>query len=496
MKRDPKDKSYNQVMNEWAAQQDFLKRSRSSIFLPGGGAHGMDAVRGWLLRILGFLVLPLAAYTLLLRSHLGGESFNKEMEEQVGAWLASPQVETSGASIDLSGELRIKEVAGPGGPSAPFSEIKAEKLTASLGPAGFFRQKWKFPSLSAFSLTAQLRSGGASKPAGPPKSASVGDGAALMTAGFGVSPDYRYLSFDRFSTGSLNLNWGTNPATAGHLTGAVAFAQRTAQGWDITARSGMFGLGWLDGLKIANASLQMADGRAILQKAELTPPSGGSGTLEGSISFGEIPDIAATATLTEIRIDDFLPKPFADFGEAVCTGTVTFKGSTNRSEGIMTTAELTPLSGALHALPIFRALELATGGLPLLQPRITGGQIRFRSGGTGENNGYFLDTKGTELICGPALKVIINARHERALAPANLDDPTADRPVLTVNSGSVLIGLSTSTAASLTPKVRETFFAREADGMVWTEIPISGNGSDLTRKAAEAITAAHNAEDP
>jgi hypothetical protein len=32
--------------------------------------------------------------------------------------------------------------------------------------------------------------------------------------------------------------------------------------------------------------------------------------------------------------------------------------------------------------------------------------------------------------------------------------------------------------------------------MVWTEIPISGDGSDLTRKAAEAITAAHNAENP
>ena len=47
---------------------------------------------------------------------------------------------------------------------------------------------------------------------------------------------------------------------------------------------------------------------------------------------------------------------------------------------------------------------------------------------------------------------------------------------------------------SLEPRL--TFFAREADGMVWTEIPISGNGSDLTRKAAEAITAAHNAEDP
>jgi len=496
MKRDLKDKSYNQVMNEWAAQQDFLKRSRNSIFLPGGGAHGMDAVRGWLLRILGFLILPLAAYTLLLRSHLGGESFNKEMEEQVAAWLESPKVETSGATVDLSGELRIKEVAGPGGPSAPFSEIKAEKLTGSLGTAGFFRRKWTFPSLSAFSLTAQLRSGGVSKTAGPPKSDSVADGAALMTAGFGVSPDYRYLSFDRFSTGNLNLQWGTNPATAGHLTGGVVFAQRTAQGWDCTARSGMFGLGWLDGLKIANASLQMADGRAILQKAELTPPSGGSGVLAGSISFGEFPEIAATTTLTEIRIDDFLPAPFADFGDAVCSGTVTFKGSTNRSEGIVATAELTPLSGALHGLPIFRALELATGGLPLLQPRITGGQIRFRSGGTGENNGYFLDTTGTELMCGPALKVIIKARHERALAPANLDDPTAERPVITVNSGSLLVGLSQSTAASLAPKVRETFFAREADGMVWTEIPFSGNGSDLTRKAAEAITAAHNAEEP
>jgi hypothetical protein len=494
MKRDLKDKSYNQVMNEWAAQKDFLKRSRSSIFLPGGGAHGMDAVRGWLVRIVGFLILPLAAYALLLRSHLGGDAFNKEMEEQTAAWLESPKVETTGASLDLSGELRIKEIAGPGGSSAPFSEIKAEKLTASLGPGGFFRSHWKFPSLSAFSLTAQLRSGMSGSSAGALKTAAHSGESMVYTAGFGVSPDYRHISFDRFSTGSLNLAWGTHPATTGHLTGAVAFAQRAAKGWDITARSGQFGLGWLDGVKLANASLQIADGRASLQKAEIAPPSGGSGTIEGSVSFGEFPDIAATVTLSEVRIDDFLPKPFADFGEAICSGTVTFKGSTNRAEGIQSTAELKPLSGALQGLPIFRALEVVTGGQPLLQPRITGGQIRFQSGGTGENNGYFLDTKGTELICGPALKVVINARHERSLAPADLENPTAERPVITVNSGLLLVGLSPATAASLKPSVRQTFFAREADGMVWTEIPFSGNGSDLTRQAAEAIMAAHHAD--
>lgn len=500
MKRDLKDKSYNQVMNEWAAQKEFLKRSQSSMFLPG---HGGSSILTWLARLAVLVILPLAVYGVLLRKHLRSESFGKELESQIALWLDSPKLKTKSVAMDLDGELRIQEISGDGGPKAPFARLKAEKITTSTRFKSLFGKAWHLRNISAFALTTHLRSGAASSiPVIPPKKTAQLSTATtpLLSAGLGVSPDFRQLSFDRFSTGNLNLTWGTGPATAGHLTHSVIIAQRSANGFDVLARGGDFGQGWLDGLRIGESTLSIANDRAVISKADFSIPSGGTGTFTGSVSFGEYPEIAAEASLTAVSLSAFLPKPLADSLPVICDGSVTLSGSTNRVEGITAKANLTAKSGVLQSLPILHALEIITGEQRFAQPAVTGGTVRFSSGGSSTTGGYEIDTTGTVIECGSTLRVKVNAKYERILQTPAFQDMRNNQPppepkIIISHSGRISIGVSPEAAATMRPSVRDTHFAVGEAGMFWLDIPISGDGPDFTKLAASTLLELHNVRD-
>ena len=489
MKKDLRGKSYNEVMNEWAAQKSFLARAGGGLFSAGPGRR----VLGWLIRVFCFIVIPLLGYGFLLRLHLRSEGFSKEVEGQMARWLESPGLRTRGASMDLDGEFRAAEVSGAGGPDAVFQQIRVNALSGHLPVAGFFRKDWHFRQLSAFSLAAVLRSGGmGSVPPPSEKKTAAAAHPAILTAGWGVNPDFSQLTFDRFATMRLSLVWGGSPASAGHLDECSINASRSGDGWDVALWRGTFGQGWLDGLGLENAKLRIAPDRAVIDKAELTLPRGGTGTLTGAIVFGERPDITASVALKDAALPAFLPAPFSDHTPVRCDGTVEFSGSTNRVEGVTARAELALRSGTIQGLPVLRALEIVSGEQRFAQPEVTGGVIRFTAGGSAETGGYVIDCTDTTVECGAILRLKLRGRHERQLLRADPADPNSPLQLVVGNAGTLAIGITPEMAARLRPAVRETFFAKEDAGMLWLEVPFQGDGTALTRQTADLMIAVHD----
>ena len=489
MKKDLRGKSYNEVMNEWAAQRSFLARAGGGLFSAGPGRR----ILGWVIRVLCFVVIPLLAYVFLLRLHLRSEGFGKEVESQVANWLESPALRTRGASMDLDGEFRAAEITGTGGPDAVFQQIRINALSGQLPLGGFFRKDWHFRQLSAFSLSAVLRSGGmGSAPPPSEKKTAAATHPAVLTAGWGVTPDFSRLTFDRFATMRLSLAWGGSPATAGHLDECAVTATRSGDGWDVALWHGTFGQGWLDGLVLEKAQLRIATDRADIQQANLTLPRGGTGTLKGAIVFGERPDITASVALKDAALPAFLPAPFSDHTPVRCDGIVEFSGSTNRVEGVTARAELALRSGTIQGLPVLRALEIVSGEQRFAQPEVTGGVIRFTAGGSAETGGYMIDCTDSMVECGPLLRLKVRGRHERQLVRADPSDPASPLQPAVANTGSLAIGITPEMAARLRPAVRETFFGKEDGGMLWLEVPFQGDGTALTRQTADLMIAIHD----
>lgn len=78
MNRNLKGKSYNEVMNEWAAQKHFLKRAAGKL-TPGAGASGGARIGGWVLRIVIAVTVLCLFYMGVLRLHGKSGEFTSQL---------------------------------------------------------------------------------------------------------------------------------------------------------------------------------------------------------------------------------------------------------------------------------------------------------------------------------------------------------------------------------------------------------------------------------
>jgi hypothetical protein len=489
-----KGKSYNEVMNEWAAQRSFLRRASTGLIRPGYDSMGMARVWGWVWRYMILAGIPLLLYLGVLKRYARGEGFLKQITTGTKQFLGADKV-TLGATLwDLNGELRIQTLKVQGSPKNYFQDLKLENVSTWIKMPHVFKPDWHLKNVDTVKAIVSLR------PGSSPKTASVEEnGARLLTAGWGISPDFSQLTIDRYHTGDLTLTWGGTPSTSGELTGSAAALSRSPKGWDLLIAGGTFRQGWFDQIRLAGAKLSIDSERAVIEKSEFAVAGGGRGDLTGSVTLGETPELDATINLENTPFHPFLPEFFRPYVKAVCKGTIKLTGSTNRSTGIHMDSNFTLQSGTVSGVPVFRALELATGETHVSQPGITGGHIRFTSQGTQETGGLLVEANDVALDCGTTVKITLTIRHERkqtlasnareavAIAKAN----TGDSVSLTT-TGTLRIGLPPETIAKLKPSIRQEFFTREDQGLHWMEVPYRMEDGEFTKDTADRIIALHN----
>ena len=252
MSKNLKGKSYNEVMNEWAAQRSFLQRSGSGLMRPGHGVTGVSRILGWIWRIALITLVPLLAYLGILRMYGRSEAFTAQLREGTRNYLNSGDVVVGGTQWDLNGDLRVSSVKIKGSPANFFHEAKIENISSWIPMPQVFRAGWHLKTVEASHATLTLRSGGTAI-----KTAAAGTNGEprLLTAGWGIKPDFGVLEIDRYKTDHLTLSWGSTPSTTGGLADANAVLTRQTGGWDFAVTGGTFRQGWLDNLRVNSAKV-------------------------------------------------------------------------------------------------------------------------------------------------------------------------------------------------------------------------------------------------
>ena len=491
-----KGKSYSEVMNEWKAQQSFLHRASTGFLRPGNDVTGILRWWSWTWRLLFMLVIPLLVYMGIIRIHAKTGEFTNQLASETKRFLGAESVTFHRSRWDWNGELRTEHVKITGAPANIFSSAELANVNTWITVPGVFKSAWHLAKVNIASGTVNLRAGAM------PKVAAAKSPPPLLMAGWGIKPDFSKLTIDGYECGKLLLTWGNTPSTTGELADSNVSLMRNGPGWDFSATGGTFRQGWLNGLRVTSAAIRIGEDRAVIESGDFTVPGGGTGSLTGSFTLGEVPEINATVQLENVTFHSFLPEYFRDkfVKEVFCQGTITLTGSTNLTTGIHMDTRLTLKSGTLSGIPVFRALELATGETRLAQPDLTGGHIHFTSKGTQDPGSLVIEAADVIVEAGTRLKIGLSLRHERKQVLATRvqsfkekeESGAAGESVAVNTSGTLRIGLPPETAAKLKPSIRKAFVTREEDGLHWMDIPWRNDEGDFTRDAADRIIALQN----
>ncbi len=483
MKDKFKGQSYNRVMNEWAAQRD-LKRENSSIFSSQGG----NFLWGWIWRIFLMVLLPLLGYIGWMRLHMKADSWNTELRGQAQQFIGAKESTLRRSRWDWSGGLRVDSLKAKGGPSSFFKELEAVNMNTQITVPHVFKKAWHLKNLDAYSAAIHLRNGK------PLATADNTQGQlAVLTAGWGISPDFSQLTIDSYSCRSLALSWGSSPANSGEIAGTLATMVKKGNAWKTTFEGGAARQGWLGNLRLTSLRVNITSGEARIEKGDFTLVGGGSGTISGSVTLTETPEIRAMVTMENADSKNFLADSLQKMIQFVCSGSVALSGSTNRNTGVVLDAKLSIKSGSIRSIPILRALEIVTSEPRLSQPVIFGGDLQFISKGASESGSIALEGNDILFDCGPLFQIGLNFRHERKPVMAeNIKDaqPVADS-VSVETSATLRIGLAPEIATKLNFAIRTEFGAREEGGFHWITIPYSGDEAAPTKGSADRMLQLH-----
>jgi hypothetical protein len=485
-----KGKSYNQVMNEWAAQRSFLQRASSRLLRPPAGARGASLLMGWIWRLIVFILIPLLLYAGWMRVHMKSGEWTSEIQRGTQRYLNAASVTAMRSRWDFNGELRIEKITARGGLTSPFADLEASTLSTWITIPAVFKKEWHLKNVDAFKATVSLRNGL------PAATAAVEDASrpVLLTAGWGISPDFSLLSIDTYTCRDLTLRWGASPATSGEIRGTRARFTRRSDGWDTTLEGGTARQGWLDGLKLSALKVSCTGHAITFSNGALTLPGSGTGMLTGGLTLAEHPEIKASVSLENVALEAFLPDYLQRTIKAVCDGRVQLSGSTNRNSGVLLDADFTLKSGTLLSLPVLRALEIITQEPQLAQPGISGGHIRFTSAGSGESGGIAIEGKDILIECGSLLRVSATFRHERkpVLASSIKDTAPGQASAATETTYTLRLGLAPGAAAKLNAAIRTEFGVHEEQGFHWMDIPFVKDEITATQSAADRLSQLHN----
>ena len=507
----PSEKTYSDVMNEWAAQRHFVNANRSRLLHPPYEAHPVAKFIGYLMRVGVLVLIPLAVYLLVLRSYLTSNAFNDSLSSGIARTMDAGNAEARGTQWKLSGILSVKSLEAKGGPGAFYEEFEARTIGTRISFPHLFRREWILPRVSIGELSIALRSGAVGKvplyqpdendvklPAAaemletptPKTSALRSPMGRSLRAGYGVNPDFGAMRINSLQTAQLNVTWGTGPATSGAVTGMQTDFTKSAAGWIISGNGGQFHQSWLDGLKVEKLHMQLGASEAVINEAVFSRKGGGRTNFTGRVVLGEMPEVTGVMQLDGVALQDLVPAAAGGFFTAEVKGLLNLTGSVNRAAGVRMEGDLELQSGRINALPVLKVLEHLTGENQFRLLTLRSGRIQFVTSGTEAQGGLLVEVKHFEADCGALLRLKGSLRYEVTKGIATIDGKVP--PDVVKATGLIRLGLAPSLSVRLKPAVANRFLKVESDGWSWLDLIVDDplNGTFTQAIAAEMQKAA------
>jgi hypothetical protein len=530
----PANKTYSEVMNEWAAQRHLVHANRSRLIHPPYDAHPVAKAVGYLGRLLVLLCIPAAGYIIALRQFGRSDAFNDEMSAGLAATLQARSADTKSAQWKMNGMLTIRALEAKGNDEAFYENLEAVNVGTRVPIPLVFHREWLLPRVSIEDLTIALRSGGKGKTAtgapvidpgddirlptlpglvptapqddtpaprpailpdistGQVSPSPVSSAPHVMHAGYGISPNYASLRFLAVQTARLKASWGTSPATSGNIAGMQTDFTRNSTGWVISGDGGEFSQGWLSGLLVKKLAVTLSGSEASIDEVLFTRHGGGKAAMKGKLTYGEQPEITATLSLEGVRVQDFTAAETANLFDAEGSGTIQLSGSVNRTTGIRMNGSLTLSSGRVTGLPILKSLSQVTGEGQYRQLPVRSGSLEFSTSGSPEHGGQIVDITKLEVDLGPLARLRGSYREEQFRQNTPGQNGMVNEMVKA--SGLLQLGVPVSVAGKMKEALLERFFKPDNAGWMWMDLPVTRRlTSQFSKEAGQALLEAHNA---
>ncbi len=487
------ERSFNEAMNDWAARQSFFRNMGNRIVHPDPELPWPFRLFGYLFRLAVVLFFIGGISFVMMKKYLSSQGFS----DKVGASLASHLKADDYSSTSFlwkDSRVSVKKFSANGGDDAFFRTLEARFVRFRSAPLALLFSDWKLKDITIAELDVMMRSGAKIEMTGSHREGSTDP--TLMYAGIGP-PDFGRVRFESLTVDDASFRWGLSNATRGSLSNAAASfdAGETSDGWRLDFTNAVFEQNWLKKLSIPSLSVRREDGKLMVDEVNVTLPSGGTGTLGGSVTLGDLPQVSLTLNLTHASLEDFVPPAFQRYVTGDITGKVVFSGSINTKAGIETTADL-DVRGILRNIPVFESLSLLTQTSRLRHFPITKGKVSFKT------SGGILKVTNLEI----AAEDIAVLTGRFSFEPTSVDEPDADilsslpseevGPVIPeieteagsdgpglpdyICKGSLSLGVVPDRLTAL-EEAADAHFREEGGGFRWMKISLNGQIDELTK---------------
>ena len=220
-----------------ADQRYLINRMRNRILHPPFESPWYGKVFGYAWRVgLALMIVGVASYG-LLKKKLGSRGYRGVLAEEISARYHATNVFCGKAySPMLSRSCVVSSVTADGADGSFFKKLSAKNLQFDLG-FQFIRTDWTIDLLNIGELSLDLRTGGVEPVIATPEEhlspkVDPADRAVipefktgrvekkpgtLLTAGFGIRPDFNELNINAYEATNFSLTWGFSTTTEGGL---------------------------------------------------------------------------------------------------------------------------------------------------------------------------------------------------------------------------------------------------------------------------------------
>ena len=517
-----------------ADQRYLINRMRNRILHPPFESPWYGKVFGYSWRIgLTLLFLGIASYGLLKRK-LASRGYRGVLAEEIGHRYNATNVFCGKAySPMVSRSCVVSSLTADGAEGSFFKNLSAKNLQFDLG-FQFIRTDWTIDLLNIGELAIDLRTGGVEPVMATPdehlpapidpanravipefKTGRTGTNhAPLLTAGFGLRPDFNDLKINAYEATNVSLTWGFSTTTEGGLRKCdFASLYPATDGWKLLAKGGDFQQNWLKGLKLEEMEVLLGSDEVRVVSANFNMGPHTAASVQGTVALGPMPKINLDFDLKGFDLRNATPEVLKKyfFATAHLHGKAT--GTLNHIRGLQTQihVDLTQPVENSHGLrptggkPTFRskpvlayltnqvgvvfALHVASGEEALAQTPLTGGSFDLSTGDS-QMTLSNIDLQSADLmrITGSlsAREFLVESATKRQVGQEDKSIPTMKYEC----DADLRIGLNPAAVRAMPRLFQEKYFQEESEGYRWMTVKMEKSDlAEFTKNWATEMAA-------
>ncbi|RYD23425.1 MAG: hypothetical protein EOP88_04255 [Verrucomicrobiaceae bacterium] len=328
--------NFNERLSQWVASQGFWFQLRYSLSGSGSKGTAMFHLLRMMFRLMVFLLIVAVGFWFYLVKRTESKAFTEGLKNELKAGLTASDIEVSGFSRS-QGEMVIGALAAQGGNNTFFSSLEARNIRSRMGLLDGIHGEWDTGVVSMSRMEVDLRAG-----------ADDADSAKQMAES--VFRKFRNVRLSSLEVTDASVRWGYSERTKGSISNSALQVQRLDGNLKLRFRGGTFSQNWLRSLEIVDLVISCDPDGLVFEKALLKK---GAGTLDFSglkVTGGERPVLEGSMKIHKLDVEGLLQPLQQSFVEGSFSGDFRVSGSTNTTDGVGFSGQVTLEAGDILTL--------------------------------------------------------------------------------------------------------------------------------------------------